>query len=487
MPTERPNILLVVLDTARAISFDQYRGQASTPTFGLLAAQGLLFEHAVSPAPWTLPAHVSLFSGLLPSEHGVMGDTWGPDELPDVRPVVDRVGERWLSRAAASAGYQTFGAVANLWVGRRTGFDSAFDHYVTRRGDVPDGPQEARTPRWRRRVPPPARRAKRLLETYVRLRAGNRDNGARRLVEDFESWFASRDRSAPFLAFFNFMEPHAPYLPPREHIDLSGRDRIRAGRLVSLLKDSADLMVPYNLRMRDLDGRDVSILRHLYEGELSYVDEAVGRLIEGLEASGDLDRTLVAVTADHGENVGEHHLLAHNMSLHETVLHVPLVLRGPGVPPGRREETVSSLGLHASLLEAITGSPQPGSLVSDPEPGARSEYESARHQVRALDRFLRATKLHEDGFPALAFSKGAAVYRGSHKAVASAGKVEVFDLSSDPGEDAPLPAPWAGDARLAAEEAAAAVEKLQETARLDGATSALDEEIRSHLEALGYL
>jgi arylsulfatase A-like enzyme len=327
---------------------------------------------------------------------------------------------------------------------------------------------------------------KRLLETYARLQAGERDNGARRLVQDFEAWFGSRDGTAPFFAFFNFMEPHAPYLPPREFVRLSGRSRIRAGRLVSLLKDSADLMVPYNLGMRDLDPPDVSILRHLYEGELSYVDRTVGRLIERLKASGDLDHTVVAVTADHGENVGEHHLLAHNMSLHETVLHVPLVLRGPGVPQGRREETVSTLGLHAALLEAVTGSPQPRSLVSDPTAGARSEYESARHQVRALGRLLGDSQPQGDGVPALAFSKGAAVYRGSHKAVASAGKVDVFDLASDPGEQAPVPAPWTGDARLASEEAAAAVEELQGAAR-PGPTSALDEEIRSHLEALGYL
>jgi arylsulfatase A-like enzyme len=493
MTTERPNVLLVVLDTARASAFDGYGNGSPTPGFRRVADEGTIFGHAVAPSPWTLPSHVSLFSGLMPSEHGVMGDAWAAGELPTVGGVIARSGDRWLPRAAKRAEYQTFGAVANLWVGPRIGFHDAFDRFVTRRGDVPDAPEAAAGAgmapgtRRRRRLPAPVRRLRLRAKAQLRLRRGDRDGGARRLVGDFESWFQGRDRSHPFFAFFNFLEPHAPYVPPREFQHLAGGERLRAGRLTARLQHSPDLMLPFNLGLTDLSDRDVDILRRLYEGEVGYVDQAVGRILERLEEDGELDRTVVAVTADHGENVGEHHLLAHNMSLHETVLHVPLALRGPGVPQGRHVETVSLVALHPTLLGVIAGRPEAGSLFSEAGNGARSEYESAQHQVRALAPLLAAGGANRGRVPPLAVRKGVAAYRGAHKAVAVGGRVEVFDLARDPAEGNPLVPPWPPGARAAADEAAAAADALEGRSAGSGPKAELDDEIRDHLEALGYL
>jgi arylsulfatase A-like enzyme len=480
-------VVLVVLDTARASAFEAYADGVRTPTFARLARDGALFRHAITPSPWTLPSHVSLFSGLYPSEHGIVGEAWGARELPDAGPFIERNGDRWLPVAAKRAGYETFGAVANLWVGRRVGFHAGFDRFVTRRGDVPDGPDSGAATRRRVHVPRAIARTRRRVSTQIALHRGDRDSGARRLITDFASWYQSRDRGVPFFAFFNFMEAHAPYVPPRSFQGLAGGDRVRAGRLAARLHHSPDLMLPYNLRQIDLGDRDLAILRKLYEGEVAYADDAVGRLLEPMERSGDLDHTVVVVTADHGENVGEHHLLAHNMSLHETVLHVPLVLRGPGVDRGYREETISLIGLHATLLELFSGIPHPASLLSDGVLPARSEYESARYQVRAFAALLEAGAVDEDAVPALARQKGVAAFRGGFKAIATGDRVDVFDLSVDPDEAAPLSDALAVDARLAADEASVALDALERGSGRVQERVDLDEEIRAHLEALGYL
>lgn len=485
MTADRPNVLLVVLDTARASAFEGYGRTEGTPAFESLARDGLLCRRAIATSPWTLPSHVSLFGGQMPSEHGVMGDAWSPGSVPSVRPLIERIGDRWLTVAAKRAGYETFAAVANMWVGRRTGFDHAFDRFVSRRGDVADAP--AAGSGGNRRAPDTVRRARRRLSAHLRLHRGNRDSGARQIVADFDAWLPRRPRGAPFFAFLNLMEPHAPYVPPRRFQRLETRERFRAGQLAARLHHSPDLMLPFNVGLRSLEETDLSILRRLYEGEVSCADEAVGVLVETLERGGELDRTVIVVTSDHGENLGEHHLLAHNMSLHETLLHVPLVARGPRVPVGVHEETVSLLGLHAGILEILSNTPRAGSLFSAPEPGARSEYESARHQVRALDGFLRGRSVPEATVPRLATAKGASAHRGSYKAVASGGELEVFDLVTDPQEARPLSGPLPAEARAAADIAREGVEALERIDGRGGEEADLDEEIRAHLEALGYL
>lgn len=472
MPDERPNVLFVVLDTARASAFET-GSDSRTPTYAAIAARGTEFAHAIAPAPWTLPSHVSFFSGLMPSEHGMMGDAWPANELPNVHPVIERAAGAWLPAAAQQAGYDTFAAVANGWVGPRTGFDANFDTFFTTVSRAGAGRSVSRRARDR-----------------IRSRLHPGDDGAGRLAGSFDQWHGTRqDKRKPFFAFFNFLEPHAPYDPPGWRRLLSPEHRRRATELLDELNRPADLMLPYNLRRRDLSSEDLTILRKLYEAEVSVADQAAGHILGRIEAAGELDRTIVVLASDHGENIGEHHLLAHNMSLHETLVHVPLVIAGPGVPRERRTGTVSALGIHPTLLEAITGSEQAGSLLTAPSPDVLSEYESAKYQVRALAPLLAEadTGVSTKRQPALATHKGVAAYRGSHKAIATPDAVEVFDVSTDPGEQAPLAGTLPDTAVAATTAATSALARLEAASPVSPDTAVLDEEIRVHLEGLGYL
>jgi arylsulfatase A-like enzyme len=320
----------------------------------------------------------------------------------------------------------------------------------------------------------------------LRSRLHPGDDGASRLVAAFEHWHAGRDKGRPFFAFFNFLEPHAPYDPPGWRRELAAGDRRRAGALLEDLHRPADLMLPYNLGSQSLDDKDLAILRRLYEKEVSVADTAAGRVLDLLENAGEMDRTMVVLASDHGENIGEHHLLAHNMSLHETLLHVPLVIAGPGASQSHRPGTVSALGLHPTLVQVMSGREQEGSLLTHPAEDVASEYESARNQVRALGPLLK--EIHRTAnLPVLATHKGVAAYRGTYKAVAANHRVDVFNLSSDPVESVPLAGALVPDAKAASDAASAGLERLERRSQHTEETAVLDEEIRVHLEGLGYL
>lgn len=490
MLTDRPNVVFVILDTARASAFQtaSEHHSSATPAFADLAMRGRTCTHAIAPAPWTLPSHVSFFSGLMPSEHGLMGDAWDAGSLPSVAPLIERVGPVWLPIAAKDAGYDTFSGVANGWVGRRTGFDAGFDGFVSL---LSDGQTSVTT----------------RLRAAAQKAFAPGDNGGPRLVAAFERWVAARGTAtAPFFAFLNLLEPHAPYDPPDVATQFSRDERARAKRLIADLHTPDDLMIPFNVGRRDLTDIDQAILQRLYEAEVQVADRAIERLLSHLDATGVLDDTVVVLASDHGENVGEHHLLAHNMSMHETLLHVPLVLAGPDIPHDQIDVTVSALDIHPTLLGLLTGAAQERSLISPASPVAPvapvapaakteqsarvdvwAEYEGAVHQVRALARAIDHDPTLATSLPPLARSKGVAAYAGRHKAVASGDRVEVFDLDADPTEQAPLIDPTSDDAQAAYRSAVLHLSTLEGRHGTTDDQSVLDEEIRVHLEGLGYL
>jgi hypothetical protein len=172
------------------------------------------------------------------------------------------------------------------------------------------------------------------------------------------------------------MEPHAPYLPPSPYLPSWGTDRLLAPSVVHrYLQERA--VLSYNLGRGTLPRSAGRILRRLYAGEISYADAFVGRLVEMLD--GMLDDTLVVVTSDHGEHLGEDHLLGHQLALDGALLDVPLVLRGPGQAPTSSAPVFALQGLPALIADAVGLRGHPW----EPSPEiAVARYESGWEQVR---------------------------------------------------------------------------------------------------------
>ena len=462
------NLLLIVFDTARE---DALR-PATSPAIADLAGRGRWFRHAVAPAPWTLPSHGSIFTGLRPSEHGITGaavmQAGGPRST---RPRVEALGAAWLPEGLRRAGYATFGSSANPWIGPALGFDAGFDefHESWRHAKLPKlgSPLEVRTGSGSG-----LGRYAKAARVHARRVTGRGDGGAGYSLRALARFLDATER--PFFGFLNLMEPHAPYVPPA---GFGAGGRLRLEALSAVRRWTADRMILFSLGRDEIAEADLELLREMYAGELSYCDRVLTRCLEALDARGILDRTVVAVTSDHGESLGEHHKLSHVLSMHEPLLHVPLVVAGPGVPTGEHDAVTGLLALAPILRGLAEG------RWTEPDTGlAVAEYESASNQVSAGERIEERFGGLTEEQRTMVRSRWVAAYEGRFKYLASSeGEEVLYDLAADPGETTDVRAEHPDvAARLAARRGGwAGAEAVP--------AEALDEEIVSHLQGLGYL
>jgi arylsulfatase A-like enzyme len=357
------NILLLSIDTLRADHLGCYGyARDTSPNLDALAARGVLFEQVVSPAPWTMPAHASLLSGVYPRHHGVRA--FG-------QPLPARLST--LASALGAAGYRT-AAVVNF---------------------APLAP---------------------LVESFEEswtVRPGQGD--AEAVFEIASRWLAQEP--SPFFLFLHVYDvhlphpPRSPFLEPYDGVVTGGALQVQAFRRGELA----------------LDADDARHLRDLYDGEIRRLDEKLGRFLEALERDGRLERTLVAVVADHGEEFFEHGSLGHGHSLHPELLRVPLILAGPTLPRGLRVQApVSLLDTAPTLLTLVGVPPLTGSDGVDlsshwgaPD-GARPLFSETNHWLGNRDRNLR--RAVRRGRYALHYDALSASYA-------------LFDLREDPFEE----------------------------------------------------
>jgi arylsulfatase A-like enzyme/tetratricopeptide (TPR) repeat protein len=265
---DRPNVLLVTIDTLRADHVGCYGDkQASTPAIDELAARGVRFETAVAHAPLTGPSHASILTGQIPPAHGFRNNS-GFTLSPQVTTVAEDFRQ---------AGYRTAAFVSGFPLDRRFGFDRGFETYDDH---LPKGNDRRRTP-------------------YVERLADATTDAVLR-------WLAtatSKQKSPHWFLWVHYYDPHAPYEPP--------------GELAEQFR------------------------RAPYDGEIAFVDRQLARLIHALDARNETARTLVLVTADHGESLGEHGEGTHGIFLYDATIRVPWVMAGPQVPAGRVSRTVA--------------------------------------------------------------------------------------------------------------------------------------------------
>jgi arylsulfatase A-like enzyme/tetratricopeptide (TPR) repeat protein len=343
------NLLLVTIDTLRADRVGAYGHHgAQTPALDRLAGAGVLVEDAVVQVPQTRPSHVSIFTGLLPYEHGIR-DNFSP-ALEASHPT--------LATLLKRQGYATGAFVAAYPVSRDSGLDRGFDVYDDPFAGARGG--------------------------GLRLEHSARPAGP--VVDAALAWLGGLG-ARPFFAWVHLFDPHTPYEPPP----------------------------PYRERFRDSP----------YDGEVAYADSQLGRLVEWLERSHEAARTLVVVTSDHGEGLGDHGEDEHQLFVYDSTLRVPLVLSWPGrLPQGRRlGGQVRSIDLLPTLLEllgqpavATSGASRAASLVgATPVPDNESYAESLFGQLHFGWAPLRA--LRGQGFKYI-----------------DAPHAELYDLRADPGE-----------------------------------------------------
>ncbi len=373
-----PNLLWIVMDTVRADHMSVYGyNRSTTPQLDAWAKRGITFEMARSAAPWTLPSHVTMFTGLFPSQHGARVDRPYFDSSPT------------LAEHLRSAGYATGGIVANVrmcnesyGVGR--GFDTYVDYpwnqEVTFKTAIMNSKLAATVISMAKRIGLPGPRA---FPLYYRRPARSITKDGRAWLDDVwrrnESLAVGSTR--PYFLFLNLMDAHGPYLPLRnatrpfstgpipQQAEAAPECGWRA--LQECVSAGSD-----ERPRREQDLNAVSTrLGDLYDDCMHGMDTELGRFLGGLRDAGMLRNTWVVITSDHGEHFGEHGHFGHGSSLYNEMTHVPLILipplgsGGSGIDPaqelrGRRVGVpVSQRDLArtmAELLDPAASNPFPG-------------------------------------------------------------------------------------------------------------------------------
>ena len=472
----RPNILWIVWDTVRADRLGLYGHSApTTPNLERWARKARVFD-ATSTSCWTIPAHASMFTGLYPSEHGMhrLRSVLAP-ELPTVASLV------------RDAGYETYLFSANPHLSARTGLANGFD--------VVESPHESGlTERAQQIVLSKLHPDDRSSTLRGRLEGG-RVAGLRWQVkavgelagERFLHFLDSRDAERPFFAFLNYMEAHRVRIPP---------DPFRREVMTDEQVERSYTLFQGQLRMFEMSlgthpqpaPEDVRVLGGVYDATIAELDVLLDALLSQLDERGLLDETVVVLTSDHGEHLGERGSWLHQYSLYEGVVRVPLVVWAPGrLEPGREDTPVTTLDLFPTLLELAGVDPPPDTRGVSLMRPKRDRLIVAEYPVAYPGILSKVGERHPEWDPT-PYRKTLTTARvGSHKLVLdSTGGAALYDLSRDPDETV--------DLHGERPELAATLERrLQGWLRGLGDAAAaaegaeLSEEEKEQLRALGYL
>ncbi len=463
----RPNVMLIVMDTTRADHLSSYgHPRATTPNVDLLAEEGILFEQAASTGPWTLPSHASIFTGLLPSQHGA---DWPHQRLDDRFTT--------LAEILRSKDYQTAGFSNNPWISHGTNFHQGFDYYE----------ETWHFGRLFNRLA-----VIRIIDRLVELEKKNRDDDADLTNRDILRWFGdSYDSQKPYFLFINYIEPHFSYEPPEPFRSrFLHPDHREAAEAINNQKLSR-IVPPVHF-----DEKRRAALTDLYDGEIAYLDFRIGELTTRLKKKGLLDNTVLIILADHGENIGDHEIFEHQFCVYQTLLHVPLILRFPEkLPQGIRiSEPVSLVDVVPTVLNLVgveADELQPffagkslvveGKIKAAKDSPIFSEYAAP---LPRLEKYrLKNEKVDESYFKRSLKS----MRRGRYEYIwASDGQNELYDLSQDPGETQNIIEKFPDVAQKMAKELHDRLQSMKSPGTPES-VGTMDETTRDQIRALGYL
>ncbi len=388
-------MLLLVVASLRADHASGYGYRRdTTPALDALASSGILYENAVTTAPWGPTAQASLLTGLPPTQHAVVFDH------PVLEPALVS-----LAESLKTSGYATLGVSTDPAIGGDWGFDQGFDTFVEVAPDQQGAPDEGS-----------AAAEKALLDWVAARRAG----------------------AEPFFAYVLLSNPRLPFDPPGEFRQKFVESPVPLPRLEQLSQYWLPFARQLAMGLATLTPEETGALVSLYDGEVAYADYRIGRIVEALRASGRLDRTLIVITSDLGEDLGEHGLLADSSHLYDSIVRVPLVMRLPGrVPQGRRvAEQVQSVDVGRAVL-ALTA-PGPSPPTSPPPPAAfpMPARPEAILEGRVDPATIRAYRALLPGEDLSVLERNLlAVRTGDYKFVySSQGTATLYDLKADPGE-----------------------------------------------------
>ena len=409
--TSAPNVILITMDTVRADHLSVYGYERdTTPNLRELAKDAVLYTRAVAPSDVTLSTHGSMFTGLYPTWHGA--HTVEPGTQPAnamAFPLPDR--HVTLAERLQARGYSTAEVVANHWfLGPSWQLHQGFDYYSILAPSCC--------------LPSPYILWQHAHDDFIGLTRNSRAFNLAEHVnqEVFNLLDRWKQRSQPFFLFANYMDAHWPYTPPAP-FDTKFPGKAQAGqiRLKTLERQAAK-------GEREPTEAERAHLESQYDGAIAYLDSHIGQLVAKLKSLDLYDNTLLILTSDHGEALGERGVFLHNgVPLYQNVLHIPLLVKYPrSRERGVVDHFVSTVDVMPTVLDVVGGEP------------------AKDIQGRSLLQRMPDLPLYSESYPRMDIIMREnperqrverAIFAGRWKYITSTtGKHELYDLFADPGE-----------------------------------------------------
>ena len=394
-----PNVVLIILDTVRPANMSLYGHEhQTTPRLEDLATESLVVDGVIAASSWTLPSHAAILTGRFAAALDV-GFT---------SPM--RQGYPTLAEILAQEGYATAAFMSNyMFAGRNAGMARGFMHFQ----DAPVRLAMVSNNSW-------------LLFHAVSVvrwilhKPNKNTRDAKSIVDAFLRW-TERDRNRPYFAVLNLMDAHSPYQSPDSvlfrFVDHRPLSRNSPG-------------VTYTAyQLQDLHAA--------YDAAIAYIDQEVGRLVDTLRNRGDLDNTVLVVTSDHGEQLGEHaaDLTGHGNSLFAALVRVPLLMHAPGriTQAGRIRRTVAAHRIAATILALAV--PEDSALLAGlPIVGTDGVFTAPEDDEDIALSFVKPSRANVASEPVFAGPMASAVWQRWHYVRDGVGSEELYDLVLDPWE-----------------------------------------------------
>ena len=485
-PEGAPNVLIVVWDTTRADRMSLYGyDKKTTPSLDAFAQEAVVYERAISPGMWTLPSHASMFTGLPVSEHGAAAD----HKLVDTKFVT-------MAEWFGEHGFDTFLFSANPYLGHHTQLTQGFDvsmypwgtkwkkkaEAATMAKVLPDDASNFLGPKWKKSL-------------YSGGRSADKVKDAGPIAaEALFQWVDEREqKDRPWLAVLNYMETHVPRIP-----SMASREALFSKKEIKAqlaLDQSFGYLLAYTTKNHEYTPEQIKVISDTYDASLLDLDKATAVLFEQLAQRDELDDTVVVLTADHGEHLGEHHRIGHKYSVYNPLIHVPLVIRYPKkLSATRVAKVVSNLSIYGTVAElAGLGLPDGNRSESLVAIGDHPGYAYSELVAPTPMALQRMSKVHKD------FKWGpyqhtyVSVNTGKNKCIQrDDGVLEFYDAKTDWLESKDLSKKRKADAEALCGRAVAWQQSLDTYERKgkkgkDVNTPDMDEETKARLRAMGYL
>ncbi|MFC2173429.1 sulfatase [Acidobacteriota bacterium] len=394
IPDSPPNLLLITMDTVRADHLSCYGyARKTSPIIDRLASQGVRFEDAYCEVPITAPSHATMLTGLHPSRHGVR-----TNGLYVLNP-----GRRTLAEILEEKGYQTAAFLGAIPLDHRFGLNQGFQVY-----DDDFSSSEL---------------SGKAKQDWYGIKVINGERRASEVVKRALSWLRHRDEN-PFFLWVHLFDPHSPYAPPPP-FTRKFYPADPAASAIDSLKPVKDLGHPWHEWLEPY--RDLRYPIALYDGEIAYADNQVGKLLEGLEESGEDQRTVICLVADHGESLTEHnYYFFHGDLLYEPSLRIPWLMVYPsnldaGLTVKGRVQLADLMPTVLDLLGVELPAGLDGTSLVPAIKGAQiNENRPILHEALLRDGSGKGVR---------------AIRSGDFKLIAYPdGKIELFNIAQDPVE-----------------------------------------------------